>query len=68
MLKGLTLVSNLVMLVTESFNIDITIQDDKLVQPPNVGKVNKILELLNEDVYKGLISSNVFRTNSRRPG
>lgn len=55
-------------LLAESVNVDIAIQDDKLILPPNVGKVNKILEFLNEDVYKGLISSNVFRTNSKRPG
>ena len=54
--------------LARSVNIDITIQDDKLVLPSSVSKVNKILEFLNEDVYKGLITSNVFRTNSKRPG
>ena len=55
-------------LLAESVNVEINIVDDRLVLPSNVGKVNRILEFLNEDVYKGLISSNIFRTNSKRPG
>lgn len=54
--------------LADSVNVDITIQDDKLVLPTNVGRVNRILEFLNEDVYRGLITSNIFRTNSKRPG
>lgn len=55
-------------LLADSVNINIDIRDDKLILPSNVGQVNKILEFLNEDVYKGLITSNIFRTNSKRPG
>ena len=44
----------------------ITIQNDKLVLPRSVGKLNKVLEFLNEDVYKGLITESIFRTNSKR--
>lgn len=51
-----------------SVNVEITIENNKLKLPTNVGRVNKILEFLNEDVYKGLITSNIFRTNSKRPG
>ncbi len=54
--------------LARSVNVEITIENNKLKLPNNVGKVNKILEFLNEDVYKGLISSNIFRTNSKRPG
>lgn len=54
--------------LTRSVNVEIIIENNKLKLPSNVGKVNKILEFLNEDVYKGLISSNIFRTNSKRPG
>jgi len=54
--------------LAESVNVEISIVDDRLVLPSNVGKMNRILEFLNEDVYKGLISSNIFRTNSKRPG
>lgn len=54
--------------IANSVNVDITIQDGKLVLPSSVSKVNKILEFLNEDVYKGLITDNIFRTNSKRPG
>lgn len=54
--------------MAKSVNVEIDIRDDKLILPSNVTKVNKILEFLNEDVYKGLITSNIFRTNSKRPG
>ena len=54
--------------LARSVNIDITIKDNKLILPSSVGKLNKVLEFLNEDVYKGLITSNIFRTNSKRPG
>ena len=54
--------------LARSVNVEITIENNKLKLPNNVSKVNKILEFLNEDVYKGLISSNIFRTNSKRPG
>jgi len=54
--------------IAKSVNVDITIKDGKLELPSSVGKVNKILEFLNEDVYKGLITESIFRTNSKRPG
>ena len=54
--------------LAKSVNIDISIEEDKLALPSNIGKVNKILEFLNEDVYRGMITSNVFITNSKRPG
>lgn len=54
--------------IAKSVNVDITIRDGKLVLPSSVSKVNKILEFLNEDVYKGLITEIIFRTNSKRPG
>ena len=54
--------------IAKSVNVEISIKDGKLVLPPNVGQVNKILEFLNEDVYKGLITSNIFRTNSKKKG
>lgn len=54
--------------IASSVNVEIKIEDGKLVFPSNIGKVNKVLEFLNEDVYKGLITSNIFRTNSKRPG
>ena len=53
--------------LARSVNVEITIENNKLKLPSNVGKVNKILEFLNEDVYKGLISSNIFKTNSKKP-
>ncbi len=52
--------------LAKSVNVDITIQNDKLVLPRSVGKLNKVLEFLNEDVYKGLITESIFRTNSKR--
>lgn len=54
--------------IASSVNVEIKIEDGKLVLPNIVSKVNKVLEFLNEDVYKGLITSNIFRTNSKRPG
>lgn len=54
--------------IAKSVNVDITIRDGKLVLPSSVSKVNKILEFLNEDVYKGHITEIIFRTNSKRPG
>lgn len=54
--------------IAKSVNVDINIHDGKLVLPSSVSKVNKILEFLNEDVYKGLITEIIFRTNSKRPG
>ena len=53
-------------MIAKSVNVDINIIDGKLVLPNNVGQVNKILEFLNEDVFKGLITSNIFRTNSKK--
>ena len=52
--------------IANSVNVNIKIEDEKLVLPTNVGQLNKILEFLNEDVYRGLITSNIFRTNSKK--
>lgn len=52
--------------IAKSVNVDINIRDGKLILPSNIGQVNKILEFLNEDVYKGLITSSIFRTNSKK--
>ena len=54
--------------IANSVNIEINIVDGNLVLPSNVVKVNKVLEFLNEDVYKGLITSHDFKTNSKRLG
>ena len=54
--------------IANSVKVDVPIQDEKLMLPSSVSKVNKILEFLNEDVYKGLITESIFRTNSKRPG
>lgn len=53
--------------ISKSVNVEIIIRDGKLVLPSSVSKVNKVLEFLNEDVYKGLITETVFKTNSKRP-
>ena len=53
--------------LAKSVNVEIIIRDGKLMLPSSVSKVNKVLEFLNEDVYKGLITEKVFRTNSKRP-
>lgn len=52
--------------IAKSVNVDIKIENGKLILPSDVGQVNRILEFLNEDVYKGLITSNIFRTNSKK--
>jgi hypothetical protein len=52
--------------IAKSVEVEINIVNGRLVLPSNIGQVNKILEFLNEDVYKGLISSNIFRTNSKK--
>lgn len=52
--------------IAKSVKVEINIVNGRLVLPSNIGQVNKILEFLNEDVYKGLISSNIFRTNSKK--
>lgn len=54
--------------IAKSVNIDIDIKNNKINMPGTLGEVNRVLEFLNEDVFKGLISSNVFRTNSKRLG
>ena len=54
--------------IAKSVNIDIDIKNNKINMPRTLGEVNRVLEFLNEDVFKGLISSNVFRTNSKRLG
>lgn len=55
--------------IAKSVNVDISYEgENKLKLPSDIGKLNKILEFLNEDVYKGLITENIFRTNSKRPG
>ena len=54
--------------IAKSVNIDIDIKNNKINMPRTLGELNRVLEFLNEDVFKGLISSNVFRTNSKRLG
>lgn len=52
--------------IAKSVNVDISIYDGRLVLPSSLGKLNKILEFLNEDVYRGLITERIYRTNSKR--
>lgn len=54
--------------LAQSVGVEIIIRDDRIIFPNNIGKINKILEFLNEDVYVGMISSQVFWTNSKKPG
>lgn len=54
--------------LARNVHVSLTFENEKLKLPRSVSQVNKILEFLNEDVYQGLISSNVYRTNSKRPG
>lgn len=42
-------------------------QDGHIVLPKDKKKCKKMLAFLNEDIFEGKFSGNVFRSNSKRP-
>lgn len=54
--------------IASKFNVDIEIKDEKIVLPTkDIAKLNRVLEFLNEDIFKGAITDKIYRSNSKKP-
>lgn len=52
----------------KEYNLSIEIENDKIILPMNdVAKLNRVLEFLNEDIFKGAITNTLYRSNSKTP-
>ncbi len=50
----------------EGFGVDIQLEDEKIVFPSDKAPAKKLLQFLNEELYKGPITETLYETNSKR--
>lgn len=48
------------------YDVEIQIIDDKIVFPENKGAAKKMLQFLNEEIFRGAITETLYETNSKR--
>lgn len=53
-------------LASEQSNIDITVQNEKIVFPTDTNKTKILLGFLDEEAYQGPFSKETFLSNSKR--
>ena len=51
---------------SENFDIDIKIESDKIVCPTDNVEVKKLLQLLNEEIFRGALTDDLYETNSKK--
>lgn len=51
---------------SDGYDIELTLADGKIVFPEDKGKAKKLLQFLNEELYKGAITEKLYETNSKR--
>ena len=51
---------------SENFDINIEIEDDKIVFPTDNVEAKKLLQLLNEEIFRGALTDDIYETNSKK--
>jgi hypothetical protein len=46
--------------------VTITVRGGKIVFPRDKGQAKKILQYLNEEIFRGAITNNIYETNSKK--
>ena len=47
-------------------NVRIQVENDKIVFPTDKDEVKKLLQLLNEEIFQGALTNEIYETNSKR--
>ena len=47
-------------------DLDITVVDDRIVFPADQRQAKHLLQFLNEEIFRGPITSTLYETNSKR--
>ena len=48
------------------YDVEIQVTDDKIVFPEDKGAAKKLLQFLNEEIFRGAITETLYETNSKR--
>lgn len=51
---------------SNEYDVDIDISQDKIVFPADKPKAKKLLQFLNEEIFKGAITETLYETNSKK--
>ena len=51
---------------SENFDINIKVKDDKIVFPTDNVEAKKLLQLLNEEIFRGALTDDLYETNSKK--
>lgn len=51
---------------SQGYDIEITVKDEKIVFPKDKIKAKRLLQFLNEEIYRGAITEKLYETNSKR--
>lgn len=49
------------------YDVEIRLQQGRIVFPADLGQAKRMLQFLNEQLYRGAITNNLYETNSKRP-
>lgn len=51
---------------SKGYEVDVKIKDEKIVFPADKNAAKRLLQFLNEELYKGAITETLYETNSKR--
>ena len=57
---------NKTQLTEKGYDVELKIDNNKIIFPAEKAKAKKLLQYLNEELYKGVITEKVYETNSKR--
>lgn len=49
------------------YDVEVRLQQGRIVFPADLGQAKRMLQFLNEQLYRGAITNNLYETNSKRP-
>ena len=52
---------------SNGFDIQVNIKNDKIVLPSDTDSAKKLLQFLNEELFKGVFTNTIYETRSKRP-
>jgi len=50
----------------DTYDVNIEVEDDKIIFPADKHAAKRVLQFLNEELYKGAITNRLYETNSKR--
>lgn len=51
---------------SEGYEVDVQVEDDKIVFPAEKRQAKRLLQFLNEEIFRGAITETLYETNSKR--